>query len=325
MSPFSPPKRYPVPGRPGLFSSYQWHPGMKDDVILRVSKSSLGDFGFCQQQSFIKRILGIKSEENDAMIRGSNVHDSVERFYQDVSVSYAASMRSYGIENVLKYFMEFVGEGDPKRGPYVLDEQVHLEKYMRLEAERFMNCEDAQFFLPLGNEISLDAVVTIEGQLVHLTGIVDRLFADAEGVPHVHELKTGMWKDHKPSKWTNMREEMAYYVYLLEESDHDVVGGLRCERWGWDHTGGYASKEGEEPGAVWRGVEDVRQKDIDSMKDKLKLLVKTYNQYKGDLDGRAFALIDFWRAQEVICEPWCDLKGYCPRYEKVLWPYPSED
>ena len=88
-------------------------------------------------------------------------------------------------------------------------------------------------------------------------------------------MKTGIWKDHKPSKWANMREEMAYYVYLLEECDHEVVGGLRCERWGWDHSGGYASKEGEEPGAVWRGVEAVRQKDMDSMMDILRLLVRT--------------------------------------------------
>jgi CRISPR/Cas system-associated exonuclease Cas4 (RecB family) len=98
-------RAFDVPNKPGLKSTYGWHPGMPKDTILRVSKSSLGDHGFCQQQYFIKRVLGVKEPENDDMRRGTNVHDAVEEFYQEMNLSYALSMRSYGYDKVLEYFL----------------------------------------------------------------------------------------------------------------------------------------------------------------------------------------------------------------------------
>ena len=104
-----PPKSYPVPGHPGLESTYGWHPGLPDNIILRASKSSaVSDFGFCQQQYFIKRGLGVKEPENDAMIRGSNVHDAVEDFYHALNIENASSMRSYGYTKLLEHFRGFI-------------------------------------------------------------------------------------------------------------------------------------------------------------------------------------------------------------------------
>lgn len=305
---------YDVPNRKGLKSSYQWHPGMKDDIILRVSKSSLGAFKFCSQQYFIKYPLRVREPANDDMTRGSNVHDAVEEFYNTVSVAYAASMKSYGIEYVLQYFNEFIPSEDPKRGLYTLGEEEHLRKYMYVEAQRFMDCDDPQFFLPIANEVTLDAVIEIEGVLVHLTGIVDRMFADEEGRCHIHELKTGVWKD-KAQKWQSMREEMAYYVYLLQLTDHETLGGLNAEYWGWDHTGGES---------IFRGREPVIGKPVEKMMDSLRSLVKTHKMYKGDNNGKYFPLINDFSAK-YICEPWCRVKGFCPRYDKVLWPYGEEE
>ena len=153
---------------------------------------------------------------------------------------------------------------------------------MHVEAQRFMDCEDPQYFLPIVNEVTLDAVVEIEGVLVHLTGIVDRMFADESGRCHIHELKTGMWKN-KPVKWNSMREEMAYYVYLLDEAEHDTLGNLSAEYWGWDHTGG---------DSLFRGREPVTTKPIENMMDSLKRLVRTHKMYKGDNNGKHFPLID---------------------------------
>jgi len=215
-----PPRSYDVPGHPGLKSSYQWKPGMKG-IIPRVSKSSRGQLSFCAQQYFIKYVLGVKEPENDAMIRGTNVHNAVEEFYRSVSVSYAASMRSYGYDTLLQYFMEFIPDES-----YTLGEEKHLKRFFTAEAQRFMTAE-INFFLPIANEVSLDAVVDIDGQLVHLTGIVDRVFADEEGKCHIHELKTGEFSQKSSAKkWKSMREEMAFYVYLLKKSDHEVLGCL---------------------------------------------------------------------------------------------------
>ena len=295
-----PARAYDVPGYPGLKSSYQWKPGMKG-VIPRVSKSSIGQLGFCAQQYFIKYVLGVREPENDNMRRGTNVHNAVEDFYRNVSVSYAASMRSYGFDTVLKYFMEFIPDE-----PYTLGEENHLTRFFTAEAHRFMVCEN-DFFLPVVNEVSLDAVVEVDGQLVHLTGIVDRMFADEDGRCHIHELKTGAWKD-KPKKWKSMREEMAFYVYLIKKCDHETLGGLDVEYWGWDHTGG---------DGLFRGREGVRTQEIGSMLSTLSQLLNMHERYDGGTDGRYFPLIDVG-ATKYICEPWCSLKGFCPRYERVL-------
>ena len=91
---------------------------------------------------------------------------------------------------------------------------------MNAEAKRFMK-SDPTWFLPSANERTIDAVVELDinGKkvLVHLTGIVDRLFQDAEGNVHVHELKTGKWKDTS-TKYDGMAKEMAFYVYLMRKS-----------------------------------------------------------------------------------------------------------
>ena len=60
-------------------------------------------------------------------------------------------------------------------------------------------------------------------------------FMDNEGNYHVHELKTGMWKDKK-TKYESMAKEMAFYVYMLKKSTQPDFGGVSVSYWGWDHT-----------------------------------------------------------------------------------------
>ena len=306
------PRAYPVPGREGLKSTYSWHPGLPPHIIPRISKSSLSDFTFCSQQYFIKRVLGVKEEENDAMIRGSNVHDATEDFYNDLNVSYAASMRSYGFDRVKSYFCDFIPNSNPKRGDFVLGEQVHLDKLLDAEARRFM-VSDPLHFLPVGNEISLDAVVEIDGQLVHFTGIIDRMFMDENGDIHIHELKTGKWKD-KPLKWDSMRKEMAYYVYLLNKSDHPRLGGLNTAYWGWDHTGG---------DHIFRHIEAIKTGSVSKMKKDIDALLRAHRGYTGREFGPSFPLISDFRTKST-CEPWCKVKSFCPRYGSVSIPYEEE-
>ena len=58
---------------------------MPKDVVLRVSKSSLVQFAFCEMQYFIKYVLGVKEPANDNMTRGTNVHDAVEHYYDHIA------------------------------------------------------------------------------------------------------------------------------------------------------------------------------------------------------------------------------------------------
>ena len=158
-----PPRPHVVPRQKNLHSTYSWHTGMADDKILRVSKSSLGTFQFCEQQYFIKYVLGVKEPENDAMIRGTNVHDAYEYILDtQVDIHHAHALRdNEGYSSVHKYFQSLIPKSQVKKGwedkvakytgnEYNLDEDIHLSKLMTAEANRFMK-SDPTWFLPSAN------------------------------------------------------------------------------------------------------------------------------------------------------------------------------
>ena len=68
-------------------STYAWQPGMVVDgveQILRVTKSSLGTFGFCAKQYEFQNIMKLPTEEKDHHVRGNNVHDFTEYFFEQM-------------------------------------------------------------------------------------------------------------------------------------------------------------------------------------------------------------------------------------------------
>jgi hypothetical protein len=300
-----PPKAYPVEGHDDLFSCYDYHPGMPDNTLLRMSKSSvMSDFGFCQQQYFIKRPLGMKEPQNDNMLRGTNVHDSLEMFYHRVDMEKAKKA-----DDVYEYFRGCFGRPQEIRSAqdtFNLDEDLHIDRLCEAEVQRF-SASNPDHFLPTGNELLVDIVheLDVDGtpQKIHFTGFIDRVFTNPDGSLHIHELKTGAWfKKGKVSakKEEAMRKEMAFYVWLLTKSDPS----LNITHWGWDHTGG---------DEVFRLVEPVRVKEIQSMIAQMQACVRAHRKYKGDGDGAAFKLLPPG-AQQYICDPWCSLKEFCPRY-----------
>ena len=305
-----PPKAYPIPNHEGLFSCYDWHPGMADNILPRMSKSSvMSDFGFCQQQYGIKRVIGMKEPQNDAMIRGTNVHDSLEYFYDNVDIEKASGMDQ---EQLRIYFKSCFGTPAHVREPqdkWHLDEDLHIDKLCEAEVQRFMVC-DPQYFLPTGNELEVDLVYEIEvdgiPQKIHFNGFIDRVFTNPDGSLHIHELKTGKWfKNGKVSKAKeeSMRKEMAFYVWLLNKTDPS----LRITHWGWDHTGG---------DEIFRHVEPCRVEEIQKMISQIQNCVRKHRKYKGDGDLSPFDLLSPG-AQFRICDPWCAVKEFCPRYAEA--------
>tara|TARA_R100000458_G_C8136376_1_gene149309 strand:- start:318 stop:677 length:360 start_codon:yes stop_codon:yes gene_type:complete len=80
--------------------------------------------------------------------------------------------------------------------------------------------------------------------------------------------------------------------------------------WGWDHTGG---------DGVFRGKEPIRVREMGLMYDSISDLLMYHRNYRGDMDGLQFPMLPL-DSLNYICEPWCALKGFCPRYEKALMP-----
>tara|TARA_R100001440_G_scaffold35191_1_gene54155 strand:+ start:16248 stop:17261 length:1014 start_codon:yes stop_codon:yes gene_type:complete len=326
-----PPKPRPVPVSGTLFSTYAWHPGMADDKVLRVSKSSLGAFQTCEQQYFAKYVLGVKEPENDNMIRGTNVHDAYEFIMgHSLDIEHATSLKEErGYDAVKDYFHTLIPEKQIKKGwddeyakptgnDYTLGEPAHLSKLMVGEAKRFM-VSNPNAFKPVGNELGVDALVELDINgtkvQVHLNGFIDRLFLDDNGDYHVHELKTGLWKDKK-TKYQSMAKEMAFYVYMLSKSTQPDFGGVKASYWGWDHTRGHEHN----PSELYRFVEPVKSKVLLDMLTDLKALVSAHLRYKGDNDGKMFAVKPSG-SERYFCEPWCAIKGYCPKYERHMMPH----
>ena len=320
--PIKSPKAYAIPDTDGLLSTYAWNPSMRGKAMLRVSKSSLGAFQFCEQQYFIKYILGVKEPSTDAMTRGTNVHDAVEDFYNAVDIEAASGLKT--TQEIYDEFRTYIpssskdkewgGEITPAK-TFELDEEKHLDRFMKAEAVRFNN-SDPDNFLPVGNEIGKDVIVSVDlngvSVLVHLTGIIDRVFQDEKGELHIHELKTGAWKLNNKLKLESMRKEMAFYVYMIQKAD-----GVETAHWGWDHTAGIKDS-GE--ARIYRFIEPVQVSGIRDMLKDLKNLVSAHMAYNGGFDGDSFNLLGKG-AERFICEPWCRVKGFCPKYERALMPY----
>lgn len=325
------PKPMKIPRHKGKHSIYSWHPEMHEDKILRVTKSSLGKFSTCEQQYFISYPLGVKEPENDNMIRGTNVHDAYELILdRSIDLGLAIKIKQEeGYDGVLAYFKSLIPPSQVRKGwgeeyakptgnEYSLEEPDHLERLMTAEARRFMASSEEQF-LPMGNELGVDAVVDfdINGKIVpvHLSGYIDRLFLDDNGDWHVHELKTGRWKDKK-TKYESMAKEMAFYVYLLKKSDDPEYGGINVKYWGWDHTNGHE----DNPHEIYRFIEEVDAQIISDMLTDLKGLISAHLRYKADYNGNMFAVKPSG-AERYFCEPYCAVKGFCPKYHRTAMPH----
>ena len=215
--------------------TYQWNPDDENSPVLKITKSSLGSYGFCRasyKMSYDPLGEGkVSQPANEAMIRGTTVHDAQENFWKAVDVDEA--MNDIDDPNKLvKSFMSLYPE---------TDDEVTRDLYRSMaswSAERFIDCVkegNLEFFKPVGNEIRLNARIELNGIEIHLQGIIDRLFI-VEGGYTPLELKTGIWKD---SKATHMRKEMAFYKLLFDNTtDEDkIAAGLDPEieftNWGW--------------------------------------------------------------------------------------------
>ena len=64
-------------------STYAWT-SADENKILRITKSSLGTFNWCPKQYFFQNILKLKTEEKDHHVRGKNVHDVTQFFFNEI-------------------------------------------------------------------------------------------------------------------------------------------------------------------------------------------------------------------------------------------------
>ena len=273
-------------------STYAWT--IDSDKRIRISKSTLDTYSnWCAQQMWLDKVIPSGEKIEDYLIIGSNVHDRTEHFYNngwdntDV-IDEAITDAKKG--NYKSARAKLRGLFPDAEGDYIDREQQYQDWILDNDIQRLKHCKDHTDFLPVGNELDLDAIieVDVDGTTyeVHLRGIIDRIFKSDEGIA-LMELKTGKWHNANTSK---MKGEMSYYAYLLEESGAGLELGP-VTHYGWRY-----------PKADYWDYMEAKKVSITAMKKRLHKLVRAYVEH------------DFPPTKAEFKCGYCDFMAFCPKW-----------
>lgn len=282
-------------------STTAWNPKVDDDYILRMSKSSLGTFEWCPQQYYLEKFEGLKGEEEPHHIRGKNVHDITEYFWDNIDdvLPEIIKLHSEGYIERARAMMYDVVPLPPT--PYMFGEEAQIQQWLDWQFERFLITRGVGW-KPVSCEAQVygHRVIEIDGVPIPfvMSGFIDTIFADGNGFS-LMELKTGKWKkDKKP----RMRKEMQFYKMMLEHSPHHEL--LPITHWGWEFPGGDINNG------------DGAHMYYESTKDA-KFTPKS-------LDKAVVRLIEAHMKQEFPPDPgyrrfkcdWCSYQDACPAWDR---------
>jgi len=253
--------------------TYQWNPENFDDdtkPILKVTKSSLSTFKWCNRQYLHQYIERLPQDSSPAMIKGSAVHNAYENLWDEFDIKKAENMNE---DELYDYFTAL----------FPIDDYGDVyDNVVAFETQRFLQSKEndaLSSFIPVENEIRLDAQLLIpfdadpkyelkRSYIVHLQGIIDRVFIE-DGHCFPMELKTGLWKD---TKLSHMRGEMAFYKLLMElavdENGENLFGPIT--KWGWYY-----------PESNYCYLEEVKNSSSTALKKRFAKLIWAYenNQF----------------------------------------------
>lgn len=222
-------------------SAYNWRPGMKNEdgefMKLRMSKSSIMGFAWCPYQYYLEKVLGHRSTETAAMVKGTNIHNVVEYFWKAVPDS-IGEIQSLVDENKHNQAYEVMKSVIPKPPePYQNDEESSIETWLRWQWDRFLVTR-GENWVPIANEqevhATFDVIINDTPVPVHMKGYIDTIFSDGEGGSILMELKTGKWNKYKSA---HMRKEMQIYKMMLENSP-EGANFLPVTSWAWEFPSG---------------------------------------------------------------------------------------
>ena len=254
--------------------TYDWDATAFTDAtkpILKISKSSLGSFNWCPKKYEFSYIERKPQDQTEAMYKGTVLHNHREEFFDVFDIKKAEKMNN---SEVLEYCTSLMP----------VDEYYDVSLTVAaFEAQRFIEARSEnkiQDYLPIINEKKFDCEITIPKDInpkqpllrdyvVRLQGIIDRVFIeDGKLIPF--EYKTGAWKDYKQ---TSMRQEMAFYQLMIENSSDEVLQQFGLTRdmpvthWGWYY-----------PVSNYVQVEPVKKRSMTSVMNNIAKLIHAYEQ-----------------------------------------------
>ena len=293
-------------------SSYAWTPEMGDeDIVIRVSKSTLTSSKWCPQQLWLSKTHEVPQVQHDYLVIGDDVHQSLEAFYQNAEPEDIPLLKDAAMEGKDRLGMEELRTWLPSREEVIgmrrdasKDEPFYEREYdhnitwlLRNEILRLTHTEPEDF-LPVANEVKLSPKATFHVDdkevEVQLVGIIDRVFSEGQGGLALMELKTGKWH---PRKMSAMRMEMAYYKMLIELSTEEELKAVGLNdrmvtHWGWSYSA--ADRLDYEP------VKKVSER---AMQTALNKLLRMYVEQ------------DFPLTKDDFKCSYCDYMDLCPKYK----------
>jgi len=287
-------------------SSYAWTPEMgKDGIIIRISKSTAGSIGWCVQQMWLEQNYPRPQGLVKHLVVGDDVHNGLDLFYQAIEGSGAFSKMVKSGVDMTSYLKKYIPDektiianrrAENKDFPFYHDDYYYNMNWL-MEFENARMSLNADNPLPLANEIRLEVKINvdIEGHgtvPVQFVGIIDRVFEAPGGGMMLFELKTGKWKANKAA---DMRKEMAYYKFLIDNADPEYLKERGINRpvthWGWRFSAA----------DFWMS-EKVKTVSERAMMKRVKDLIKMY------LDNHFPPTKDDFKCS------YCDLIELCPKY-----------
>jgi hypothetical protein len=285
--------------------TYDWQPENYDDPskpILKVSKSSLvGAFAWCPKKYEFSYIQRLPQDQTEAMRKGTVLHNYREDFFNEFDIKKAEGMNN---SEVIEYCNSLMP----------IDEYFDISLTVAaFEAQRFIEArteDKIDEYLPIVNEGKFDCIVTIPKNInpkiplqrdykIHLQGIIDRIFIEDNGlIPF--EYKTGGWKDTKTS---TMRQEMAFYQLMIENSEEEVLAkhglnkDMKVTHWGWYY-----------PAANYVFVEEIKKRSMTALMHNFAKLIHSYEVKNFEAK--------FW---QQTCSQYCSFYGICPAAQDNTW------
>ena len=287
-------------------SSYAWTPEMgKDGIIIRISKSTAGSLGWCAQQMWLEHNYPRPQELVKHLVVGDDVHNGLDLFYQALEGSGAFHKMVESGADMTNYLKKYIPtektiiknrRKENKKFPFYEDDYYYNMNWL-MEFENARMRLNPKNPLPLANEVRIEVRIDVDvdgyGTIpVQFVGIIDRVFEASDGGLLLYELKTGKWKDNKASE---MRKEMSYYKFLIENCDSAYLKERGIDRpvthWGWRYSA-----------ADHWTIEPVKKVSERGMMKRVKDLIKMY------LDEHFPPTKDDFKCS------YCSIIELCPKY-----------
>ena len=234
-------------------SSYAWTPEMgKDGIIIRISKSTTASYDWCVQQMWLQQNFPKEQGLVKHLVLGDDVHNGLDLFYQGIDEKHLETVTRLleSGADVTDYLTSLVPNEDAiiknrraenKDFPFYHDDYYRNMKWL-MEYENARMKMAPNNLLPLANEVRLDVRMEVDvppyGLVpIQFVGIIDRVFEAPDGGLMLFELKTGKWRDDKMAQ---MRKEMSYYKFLIENAGSEYLAERNIDRevthWGWRYS-----------------------------------------------------------------------------------------